>query len=254
MVDGIDFDSYCAISGMKIVEGNPLSSPNDVIIDEFKATQEKLTVGSDVQVFGRTMKVAGIFTPSSGSRIKMMLSTLQEAQAAPDKCTFIMVKCTDPIAQETVLKNIETELPGNIVLLTRDVATGFSRAFPGIDGFIRSVVILSSIVSTLVILIAMYTTITERTREIGILKSLGASRAFIVGVIEREALAISLIGVVVGLIAALTIGWIIESTTTGVSLEMDALFGALRAWGRCARCALSGAASGEAGPRQGSFI
>lgn len=214
MVDGIDFDSYSAISGMKILEGTPFKSHDDIIIDEFKANQEKLSVGSEVQVFGRTMKVAGIFGPSSGSRIKMTLKTLQEAQAAPDKCSFIMVKCVNPDAQVEVLQRIESTLPGNIVLLTRDVATGFSRAFPGIDGFIRSVVTLSTIVSMLVILIAMYTTITERTREIGILKSLGASKAFIVRVIEREALAISLIGVVVGLIAALLIGWAIERTTT----------------------------------------
>ena len=231
MVDGIDFESYSAISGLKILEGTAFTSPDDVIIDEFKASQEKLTVGSSVQVFGKTMRVAGVFGPSSGSRIKMPLKALQDAQAAPDKCTFVMVKCANPDAQVEVLKSIETELPGNIVLLTRDVATGFGRAFPGIDGFIRSVVTLSSIVSTLVILIAMYTTITERTREIGILKSLGASKGFIVSVIEREALTISLIGVLVGLVAALVIGWVIESTTT-LQLEfhwkwmlLSALFG-----------------------------
>ncbi len=214
MVDGIDFDTYSAISGLKIVEGTAFQSPDDVIIDEFKSTQEKLSIGSEVQVFGRKMRVAGIFSPSSGSRIKMTLKALQEAQAAEGKCSFIMVRCANPEDQVEVLKRIEAELPGNIVLLTRDVATGFSRAFPGIDGFIQSVVALSTVVSTLVILIAMYTTITERTREIGILKSLGASKGFIVSVIEREALAISLIGVFVGLIAALLLGWAIEQTTT----------------------------------------
>lgn len=214
MVDGIDFDTYSAISGLRIVEGTAFESPNDVIIDEFKATQERISVGSEVQVFGRMMRVAGIFSPPSGARIKMSLSVLQEAQAAPDKCSFIMVKCVNPDEQVDVLKRIESELPGNIVLLTRDVATGFSRAFPGIDGFVRSVVALSTVVSTLVILIAMYTTITERTREIGILKSLGASKGFIVGTIEREALAISLIGVVVGLVVALGVGWAIEQSTT----------------------------------------
>jgi putative ABC transport system permease protein len=125
-----------------------------------------------------------------------------------------MVKCVDPSEQVEVLKRIETELPGNIVVLTRDVATGFGRAFPGLDGFIRAVVGLSTVVSTLVILIAMYTTITERTCEIGILKSLGASKRYIVGVIEKEALSISLIGVAVGLVAALVIGWGIEKGTT----------------------------------------
>jgi putative ABC transport system permease protein len=73
---------------------------------------------------------------------------------------------------------------------------------------------LSMVVSSLVILLAMYTTITERTREIGILKSLGASKTYIISVIEKEAIAISLIGVVAGLAVALIAAFGIERTTT----------------------------------------
>ena len=51
----------------------------------------------------------------------------------------------------------------------------------------------------LVIFLSMYTTITERTREIGILRSLGGSKAFIVGLIFQESAAICLVGVVVGI-------------------------------------------------------
>jgi putative ABC transport system permease protein len=64
----------------------------------------------------------------------------------------------------------------------------------------------------------MYTTITERTREIGILKSLGASKRYIIGVIEKEAIAISFIGVVVGLLIALLARWGIERNT---SLQLE---------------------------------
>jgi putative ABC transport system permease protein len=64
----------------------------------------------------------------------------------------------------------------------------------------------------------MYTTITERTREIGILKSLGASKGYIISIIEKEALTISLIGVVVGMVAAFIAGWLIERLT---SLQLE---------------------------------
>jgi putative ABC transport system permease protein len=77
---------------------------------------------------------------------------------------------------------------------------------------------LSMVVSTLVILLAMYTTITERTREIGILKSLGASKTFIISVIEKEAIAISLIGIAAGLVVALIAGFGIERAT---SLQLE---------------------------------
>ena len=59
-------------------------------------------------------------------------------------------------------------------------------------------------------MLAMYTTITERTREIGILKALGASRGYIISEIEREALLISLVGLIVGFVASFIAGLIIH--------------------------------------------
>lgn len=211
LVDGIDFASYAAMSGIKIVEGRIFQADDEVIIDEFKARNAK--IGSEIEVFGKKLKVAGIYAPVSGSRVKMSLAALQNYMGSPNKCSFIGVRSTDPEKQEEVQRRINTELPGNAVQLMRDLPS-FERAIPGIDGFIRTIMVLSTIVSSLVILLAMYTTITERTREIGILKSLGASKRFIIGVIEKEAITISLIGVGVGLLAALLIGWGIRSATT----------------------------------------
>jgi len=217
-VDGIDFQSYTAISGLRIVEGRVFQADDEVIIDEKKAHDSKAGIGSEIQVFGKRLKVVGIYAPVSGSRIKISLESLQRLLSSPNKCQFIYVKCNDPENQVEVLKRINTQLPGNIVVLTRDLVLGFGNSIPGLDGFVKAVLALSTVVSTLVILLAMYTTITERTREIGILKALGASKRYIVGVIEKEALAISLIGVAVGLLIAWVAGWGIERAT---SLQLE---------------------------------
>ena len=237
-VDGIDFAGYSAISGLRILEGRVFQNDNEVIIDEFKARQGKLSVGATIQVFGKRLTVAGIYGPESGARIKMDLAGLQNYLAAENKCTFLMIKVQDPDRQEAVQQKINEELPGNIVLLTRDISTGFGRAIPGIDSFVKAVIALSTIVSLLVILLAMYTTITERTREIGVLKSLGASKRYIVGVIEKEALAISLIGVLAGMAIALAAGWVIERNTT-LQLEFH--------WTWILTAALIGLVAGAAG-------
>ena len=213
LVDGIDFDSYSKMSGIRVVEGRLFQSENEVIIDDFKARKSKAAVGDYIDVFGRKFRVAGIYAPESGSRVKMSLAAMQNYLSSPGKCSYVAIKCDNPDQQEEVQKRILAELPGNKVQLLKEVAS-FERAIPGIDGFIRTIMVLSTIVSALVILLAMYTTITERTREIGILKSLGASRRFIIGVIEKEAVAISLIGVGVGIVGALLIGWAIRSLTT----------------------------------------
>jgi len=60
------------------------------------------------------------------------------------------------------------------------------------------------------VMLAMYTTITERTREIGILKAMGASRGYIVGIIEKEAILISIIGLIVGFAMSAVAGYLIH--------------------------------------------
>jgi len=107
---------------------------------------------------------------------------------------------------------IDRELPGNTIQPTRDVFTSFEKSIPYLGVFLRVLVGLAAVVSALVVMLAMYTTITERTREIGILKAMGASRAYIVGVIEKEAILISVIGLIAGFVVSVIAGYFIQKT------------------------------------------
>jgi putative ABC transport system permease protein len=68
-----------------------------------------------------------------------------------------------------------------------------------LDAFISSVVFVAVCIGVLVIFLSMYTTITERTREIGILRSLGASKSYIISLIFQESAAICVVGALVGI-------------------------------------------------------
>jgi putative ABC transport system permease protein len=72
----------------------------------------------------------------------------------------------------------------------------------------------------LVILLAMYTTVTERTRQIGILKALGMSNISIAWVIEQEAILVSLLGVIVGVLLTLGLRYaVMRSTSLNIEIE-----------------------------------
>ena len=103
--------------------------------------------------------------------------------------------------QEEVAARIKERFPDHSVTLTRDLPILIGRGVPALQTFLNVVISLSIIVSSLVILLTMYTTVAERTRQIGVLKSLGASKALIAGDIEKEALLISALGVLSGLSA-----------------------------------------------------
>jgi putative ABC transport system permease protein len=99
------------------------------------------------------------------------------------------------------------------VISTEDIPALYSQGMLPVDVFLDVVIGLAAVISTLVILLAMYTTIIERTREIGILKSLGASKAFILMVIEKEAALISVLGVSLGFAVSVAGKYWIESST-----------------------------------------
>jgi putative ABC transport system permease protein len=223
-VEGVDWPEYAAMNDMTIVAGraprllDESGKPglDEVVIDQTKAKDYKLSPGSQLVLFGRNdhpYKVVGIYSPEVGPRIKMSLAAMQDAIEAPDKCTLIYVKVKDPARAVEVARRIMEQLPGNNIQMTRDIVTSFEKSIPFLGVFLRTLVGLSAIVSMLVVMLAMYTTITERTREIGILKALGASRAFIVAEIEKEAVLISAIGLVAGFLVSLAAGYLIQNNS-----------------------------------------
>jgi putative ABC transport system permease protein len=80
--------------------------------------------------------------------------------------------------------------------------------------FLNVIIGVAAVISMLVILLTMYTTVTERTRQIGVLKSLGMSNTNIGWIIAQEALLLSFCGVVAGVILTIVLRAILTSLVT----------------------------------------
>jgi putative ABC transport system permease protein len=212
-VEGVDWDSFAQMSNVRLVQGRAPQAFNEIVIDETKASRNH-PIGSSVKLYGeKDFKVVGIYAPESGARAKLSLAAMQDFLEAPGKCSYILVKCKNPADQVAVAQRINEQIKGNKVQLTADFFPSIENSVPGLAIFLRVLVGLAAVVSALVVMLAMHTTITERTREIGILKAMGASRGYIISEIEREALAISLMGLVVGFALAALAGLGIHKAT-----------------------------------------
>ena len=210
-IDGVDWDAYARMNGINMVAGQGPQSPKEVVIDETKSRNNNLRAGDLMKPLGtEEYRISGIYAPESGARVKMSLEGMQQALEAEGKCTFIFIKLRNPDQLQEVAQRIDTELPGNTIQPTREVFTSFEKSIPYLGVFLRVLVGLAAVVSSLVVMLAMYTTITERTREIGILKAMGASRGYIVGIIEKEAILISIIGLIAGFAVSLIAGYLIS--------------------------------------------
>jgi len=202
-MDGIRFDEFTQATSLRIANGQSLTSEgNFAIIDRKMAREKKLKVGDKLSGLDREFNIVGIYEPESGARIKIPLKTMQEALGSEGKCSMVFVKCNDPSIEQDVARRITERHPELRILFTRDLPELYATGYTGFNVFLRVVAGLAAVISVLVVLLTMYTTVTERTRQIGILKSLGASKSFIVSVFVREALLIAALGVAGGLAAS----------------------------------------------------
>ncbi len=76
--------------------------------------------------------------------------------------------------------------------------------------FIGVVIGVAVIVGFIVVFMAMYTAVLERTREIGILKAVGASSGFILDMLFRETLLLSILGSIVGILLTYCTQWLMQ--------------------------------------------
>jgi putative ABC transport system permease protein len=210
-IDGIDWEPFAAMNQMKIERGRAMVTNDEVMLDETQMRDDKLNLGDTISLFGeKPYKVVGVYSPASGSRTKMTLAAMQDVLTSERKCTYILVKIKNGADVGIVAKAIGQALPGNKINLTRDLILNASDRLPGLKPFLRVLVGLGAFVSTIFVLLSMYTTITERKKEIGILKSMGASKSFIVTVIESEALMIGVLGVIAGFIVSFASSFLIQ--------------------------------------------
>jgi putative ABC transport system permease protein len=198
LIDGIDFDDYAKLTGLTIREGSKLTGGDQAIIDPVWQQQRNAVVGSTVQLFERPFTIVGVYEPPGGGRIKIPLSAMQEQEGAEGRASAILVAVNDPAKQDEVAARISQRFPDDQIIFTRDLPEIYASGVPALNVFIKVVVGVATAISMLVILLAMYTTVTERTRQIGILKALGMSKTGIAWVIEQEAILVSLLGVTVG--------------------------------------------------------
>ena len=206
-LSGIDYESYNDVSGgLTFLAGGPFSAPNasEMIVDDLQQKADRLKIGDTREFHGQKFKVCGVVKHGKGARILVPLLTLQELVGATGKASMMLIKCSRPDQVSEVIRQIETALPSYGVFSVQDWVTRIvNTRLPPLDALIQVVVGVAVVIGTFAIFLSMYTTIAERTRDIGILKSLGASKSYIVNVILRESILISLIGLVLGILLTL---------------------------------------------------
>ena len=221
-VFGIEPKDFTDLGGELIfLEGRNIEGPDEMFVDSRIANLQNLKVGDTLSLLGHQFRTVGIVQPGVGTRIFMPYKTLSEITGQPDRVSLFFVSAVSPDLVEELAEQINRIDEGIETQFMSNIAASMSNYLKALNQFIRAINYTALIISALVILLSMYTTVVERTREIGILKSLGASRVYILTTILTEALLLSFMGSVVGILLAFVsrsaIQWKFQLITVEIS-------------------------------------
>jgi len=207
VIAGIDLDSYQKLSGpFQYLAGGPFEGPDDCIVDDIFARANHIKVGDKIEILNQPFRVAGIVEPGKGARKFLQIGVLQDLMGAQNKASIFYLKLDDPSNANQVVNEIK-QVPGMETVVATSMSYYLSMMttsrYPGVSQFIDFVIGISVIIGFLVIFQSMYTAVMERTREIGILKSMGASKFYIINVILRETVLLTIAGIIVGVLFSL---------------------------------------------------
>lgn len=200
-VTGIDLESYNRMSGgLKFVRGGPFQGPRDILVDEYYARQNNKHVGDTIRLLERDWHISGIIEPGQLSRLILPIRTLQELISSGPKVSQIFLKLDNPENVRGVIADLKARNLDYSFYALEDYLSLFSADnVPMLKPFTGVVIGISVIVGFLITLMTMYTAVLERTREIGILKAMGASPFYILNILLRETILLTVFGIIVGI-------------------------------------------------------
>jgi putative ABC transport system permease protein len=203
IVFGIDYESYNALRPFTFLAGGPFQGPDDVIIDDVSAQTDKgYHVGDTIKILDQPFHICGIVASGKGGRKMVPLDTLGDLMGSSGHASLFFLKADSESNLEAIRQEIKST-PGlqnyQVQTMHEFLSQMTPDNYPGFNIALDVVTVIATLVGFLVIFLSMYTAILERTREIGILKSMGASKIAIVSMVLRESVLMSLVGIALGI-------------------------------------------------------
>jgi putative ABC transport system permease protein len=206
---GIDYDSFNALRPFVFLSGGRFQGPDDVIVDDvFARSTGGHRVGDSIKILNHEFRICGIVEHGKGGRKFLPIKVLGRLVGSENNATLFYVK-SDDVKNEPLIQQEIHNTPGLSEYQVQTLAEWLSlmtpEHLPAFNTALHVVIGIAVIVGFIVIFQAMYTAVLERTREIGILKSLGASRLYIVNVVLRETTFLAIVGIILGVLLTFAI-------------------------------------------------
>jgi putative ABC transport system permease protein len=199
-ITGIHWDEFAKMSGgLELLAGKRFVKHDELVVDRVYAQGHKLKPGDPYQ-FGHPWIISGVVEEGKLSATFADIEDLQDIFGEPKKISVVYAKVDDPKNIDPVIADLKSRLDGyNVYSMDQFLALFTVDRVPYIEPFTRVVIAIAAVVGFLVVFLSMYMAVLERTREIGIMKAMGASPGYILGILFRETIVLALAGTVLGI-------------------------------------------------------
>jgi putative ABC transport system permease protein len=224
-VFGIDFAAFNQMSGgFEYLKGHDPVNDDDMIVDENYAQKYHLRVGSQIKLVAHEWNISGIMEGGKAAQIAVKQKVLQEIEGTPGHLTMIYVKLDDPALADQVADQLKGTLNDDQIYSMNALLDAYSVNNIGmLRDFIDVVIFVAMVVGFIVVFMAMYTAVLERTREIGILKAVGGGSGLVLNILLRETLLLAVCGTLVGIVLTYGTQWMMKRFEPG-SLVQETIY------------------------------
>jgi len=199
---GINPAAFNKMSGGFTFEaGNTFQNPNDILVDSWYADQRHVAAGGTLNLWQHDWHIAGVVEPGKLGHIFVQMEPLQDLQGGAGKVSQIFLKLDNAANVNGTVDYLRKKYDGYKIFSMAEWQSLISvDNIPFLKPFLRVIVGIAVVIAFFVVSLSMYMAVLQRTREIGILKSLGARNSFVMGLILAEAFVMGLGGTIFGIV------------------------------------------------------
>jgi len=202
--DDLDIVGINNINGSVYKDGE-----HELIVGKSLAEEENYTIGDSVKVYGEDYKITGIYETGSLMYDFAMYTNLKDLQELTDnqeKVSTISIKINKNASLDEVNNRIKDEYNDTLTTITsEELSQTIEETLGTISSATTAIELLAIVIGGLGVINTMMMTVFERTREIGVLKSVGWTKKKILSMILGESIVLTLISGIIGSILGILV-------------------------------------------------